>query len=951
MSQGPQHGDQPSTNRAAPVIKSPSEPVREGTRYGTCTLFKELVQAPGCILAEGRNPAGEPVLLQLVPLTEARDAAAISKREDYVHMVARATELLAAHESPRVLANGLLQAEWGDELYWVLPWIDGAQRLGFAQGQVESSDHLVQAACGLLERVQRRHDQGRLFPLLSASTVLLHPSAGVDVAGLQVHLPSEWLKDGLEPSPLAPEETADSGPTRSGDLWRVGTALLALASGLQSVPAAFLHLVERLSAIRPDQRFSDADDALMDLEALQNTIAGSVEEFARSLEGPNPAPELNSGDFPALPKFARGNREEQPTVPSQDLPLDPAATADDAHQEAAADLAEEELLGIATLALDAEPAIPAARPSLRGELAEEDEDEDEDLELDTSPQFPSPIGAERSQPSPSVSQPSLPTANKNLATVRMPFPDDSKTQADPEQVHRPSRDLPEARVTHMAAPLDIPEGETLLEIRRPERPVAKTPVIEDITGDENTLHDVSLQELADREEFPTQDEIPRKKAGANVWERAKKDVAIAPSKTRPGAGRPLPPKVNPIGPAGTLVGARLINDPTGLRSHEELPGLLPPPTVGQGAPEAAPPPPADPLMPAQRALLGPDNSGPAALEPFRPPTQDLMAPPPGLPPTPRLLPAADGLASPIPGSNPPHQPQPQLRPAPAPAVASARIQAPPPAPPRLNMFLGALGFFVAGGLATFFAPSLIATSKSFVAPEPSPHPPAAEYVLVQATNEVMLQVSPASAVVVTESDGRLLGRTPMRFLVPPNSNIAVYVTAAGHEPQRLVLPERGRIRADLVPLSSPKPCFVNIKPPPGVAIKGVAALVTEGESQQYQIQGAALVQANVGMGAWLIRCPELGGTRAVELSARIVPTDASIRVDTPSNATIYVEGKEVGTTPKRVTVQGGFRRIGIEKLSQSDERVERWVPIFQHTRLQMPRPRSKLGRASSPIGR
>lgn len=235
---------------------------------------------------------------------------------------------------------------------------------------------------------------------------------------------------------------------------------------------------------------------------------------------------------------------------------------------------------------------------------------------------------------------------------------------------------------------------------------------------------------------------------------------------------------------------------------------------------------------------------------------------------------------------------------------------------------------------------LIESSKSLVAPEPPSVPPPSEYVLVQATNEVMLQVSPASAVVVTESDGRLLGRTPMRFLVPPRSNIAIYVAAAGHEPQRLILPDRGRIRADLVPLTNAKPCVLNLRTPPSVAIEGVATDLRE-QDGQYRVLGAALVRANVGIGAWLLRCPELGGTPSVTLTPRTVPEKASLRVDTPSNATIYLEDKEVGSTPKRLSVQGGFHRVGIEKLSQSDERVERWVPVFQHTRLQMPRPRSK----------
>ncbi|CAN0592716.1 unnamed protein product, partial [Laminaria digitata] len=61
----------------------------------------------------------------------------------------------------------------------------------------------------------------------------------------------------------------------------------------------------------------------------------------------------------------------------------------------------------------------------------------------------------------------------------------------------------------------------------------------------------------------------------------------------------------------------------------------------------------------------------------------------------------------------------------------------------------------------------------------------------------------------------------------------------------------------------------------------------------------------------------------------------------PSNATVFIDDKEVGTTPLKAEVPTGFRKIAVEKLSAANEKTERWVPIFGDTKIRMPRPRGK----------
>ena len=140
-----------------------------------------------------------------------------------------------------------------------------------------------------------------------------------------------------------------------------------------------------------------------------------------------------------------------------------------------------------------------------------------------------------------------------------------------------------------------------------------------------------------------------------------------------------------------------------------------------------------------------------------------------------------------------------------------------------------------------------------------------------------------------------------------------------------------------VPLADATPCPMELELPARVAVEGVAAEVSH-SGGKYSIPGAALLRAKVGEGAWLVRCPRLGGLDPHALPARALPEKAELWIVGPSNATVYVDGKEVGTTPLRVKVTTGFREVGVEKLSSGGKRATRWVPVFGDTKVRMPRP-------------
>jgi hypothetical protein len=937
MAQGPSQDD--PSDAAAP-------------RFGGYGWVRALVQAPGMILAEGRGELGEQALLQLVPLRPAADPEAAAAREDYVHMLARATALLNEAGEGAPFAHGFAPGPGGaGEAFWVLPWVEGAEAARPEGPAVESADALAGAATALLERLRRRHEAGLLDPLLSPAALVLSGPGRLEVLGLPLHLPADGLDAALPPAPAAPEEVGE--PTPKGDLWRAGQALLAVARGVPGVPAGLQAILQRLAAPDPAQRYGAPEQALLELEALDTTLG-----------------------------------------------------------------APSDLEHLATLALDTDQpsgeASGESLPTAPEDAVDEGEDlDDPDHEPDTSPEFPSPISQERgrsrepdTQPDPDPGEAAKagpgPAGqdDRDLATVRVPFPKALKRQAEEELARERQGAGP------VNAPSPLPEGETQLDLRRPAaRPLKGVAFTQTVVDEyraggvdrsaEATLQDVPLHQLEGADEFPTMDEVgPRREASA--WARARKDVPFDPTRTRSNQPRP-PPAASPMGPRGTIVGVRLINDPTGLRASEDLPGMLPPPRMSDGAPRAeglseglelpegralgasdsgselfgpdpvgAGPeayPPTDDLR-LERAERAPPAAGPTARRPawgegpegreglpeipVRPtipnaPLPPLKGPTPA-PMSPAPLPSSSGpglLAAPPPSAPGYGRPTP---PALTPALRAPQSAPPAPAAPvagRRHLIPGALGFFMAGGLAAFALHYLQSTRNAPVVlegMEPAAPAPHLEYS-VSPANEVLLQASPATAVVVGELDGRPMGKTPLRFLVPPSLEAAILVAADGHEPQRVTLPVRGRIRTDLVPLDKGAPCQLTLAMEDPMDLEGVAAEVTPGP--KHGIPGAAVVRAKGRHGAWLVRCPRLGGADPHPLSRRPTIRAAKLSIIGPSNATVFVDDKEIGVTPISVEVQTGFRKVTVEKLSASSERTERWIPVLGDTKVRMPKPRGE----------
>ncbi|MEO1335340.1 MAG: hypothetical protein AAFV29_06835, partial [Myxococcota bacterium] len=502
----------------------------------------------------------------------------------------------------------------------------------------------------------------------------------------------------------------------------------------------------------------------------------------------------------------------------------------------------------------------------------------------------------------------------------------------------------QTRVATTPGPLgDIPVG--------PRAAGADNEPLEAPDVDEATLQDVSLRTLAQSDSaVETAQPISGRKKEAptrrTVWDKAD---AVAP------------PPTKPVGPKGTVVGVRLINEPPGLRSGQsaDMPAMLPPPQIISPAtdrptdlrpePGMLPPPqvPVNPsagiggpaplsspnmgrpqILPGPQMTAGPTSS-PMSIGQAMPPTHrpgyaHPPVTPPGVPTSdPHLLPGVSVVA-PTTGNRAPMSDikTPLSRPDIVSPTAASRTG---------SNILSALVFFGAGIAAAFAAQTYL------LGPNAGPEmvPPPRTVQTIYPAGEILLQASPSNASVISEQDGRILGQTPMRFLVPADSNYAVLIAAKGHEPTRLVLPTRGRLRTDLVPLDDRPPCSVTVRGASKETLTGIGA--EKQADDIYKITGATVLRSEAGNGAWLVRCPALGGHSKTNLPPRDAPTPMHLSVNAPSGATIFIDNEAKGTVPHRGKVKSGFVQVKAETLRKGS--TERWIPLFAPTRLTMPNPR------------
>ncbi len=827
-------------------------------QYGSYRVTRTLVRAPGMWLAEGLDQVrGDRVILQLARCKPATDPEAKRDRQEYVRLVDTATRKLAIDPDVDLIEHAATEeADGSVTLYWVLPWIEGAEDVG--RINVKSSDQLSSFAITLLERLEAWHVRNRLAPTLTEQVLTL-AHGQLRAIGLPIHLPTGWLTSDLPSPRLAPEERDRAEPRASGDVWRVGRTLRALGAHLTDWPDGLKQAVDRMDAETLSARFSSAHAALLEVEAIQATFAG-------------PRPVL---DEPAGPP-PRADTHVHPN-PDTIMDMSAALRAQNRHRaESGAGESKEH----------ADPAPAGVRRLLDG-----------------------------------------PAAGREAATVRVEL-----SASDRRSLFGPGGPEPGGE----------PYGETLLDQPRPKLP-------SEPSDTDRTLHNVSVPALPLGN---AEAAGPKEAAGRrSAWDKADADA---------------PPPTKPVGPKGTVVGVRLINEPTGLRNPNdpEVPAMLPPPQIiGPGPdlgggelgspPPGMLPPPQAPGAPvpgpgAAPMLPGPQLAGPS---PMTVPATGVRPPamPPGSAPSPHpsypqmQVPAGPAGA----GSYPESAFVPGVSPmgpaaAMAPGSADASVSYPnlvrpapdgplaaPPADRAAgsNVLLGIV-IFVAGVATAFALQVLLRTNGE-----------SGELGVnlrqeIQPAGEVLLQAMPAEAVVVSESDGQILGTTPMRFLVPAASDYAVLVAAKGHEPVRLTLPSRGRLRTDLVPLDTRPPCVIALTAPDDETLEGVGADVEPG--RDYIIRGAAVLRSPSGAGAWLVRCPALGGTSEVTLEARPPSSTHRLSILAPPDATVSINGERVGKVPFSGDIKAQFVLVRTETLAAGAS--ERWIPLFASTRVKMPKP-------------
>lgn len=216
---------------------------------------------------------------------------------------------------------------------------------------------------------------------------------------------------------------------------------------------------------------------------------------------------------------------------------------------------------------------------------------------------------------------------------------------------------------------------------------------------------------------------------------------------------------------------------------------------------------------------------------------------------------------------------------------------------------------------------------------------AADVLEAPPTNELTLESEPPGATVVAETDGAILGKTPLAFLVARKSAASVFLTLPGYEPLRMTLPERGTIRARLTPVEA-DPCRVRLSALGAGRLQGIGFDLGDGE--EVTLPGAGIVRAvdGPGVGARLVTCPSLGGReRAVfEFGPRTPPT-AQVRITSPAGAAAYLDGEPIGRVPTVADAKRSFARIRVDGASGMSE--ERLVPSSRDVEVRMPSPKPR----------
>ncbi|MFO0723814.1 MAG: hypothetical protein U1E65_08540 [Myxococcota bacterium] len=254
------------------LVERKLRPAIEG-RYGAFRWIRQLVAAPGVVLAEGTDQRGDPVLLQIVRTRLVADEAERLRRLHLERVIAARTAGLLEEG---VIAHGVeVEPDGARALYWVLPWSE--RYLELARPERPDLGLIVRAGMVLATRLVSRHVRGRTEPLLSEKLLLLGDVRdGALLVGLPVFVPPEWLAEDMAAPALAPEERVRVQLEPSGDLWRLGRALRSLMEQGRIIHAPLEKLVASLELSDRAQRTPRASQVLAELESIAADLDGST---------------------------------------------------------------------------------------------------------------------------------------------------------------------------------------------------------------------------------------------------------------------------------------------------------------------------------------------------------------------------------------------------------------------------------------------------------------------------------------------------------------------------------------------------------------------------------------------------------------------------------------------------------------------------------------------------
>lgn len=203
-------------------------------------------------------------------------------------------------------------------------------------------------------------------------------------------------------------------------------------------------------------------------------------------------------------------------------------------------------------------------------------------------------------------------------------------------------------------------------------------------------------------------------------------------------------------------------------------------------------------------------------------------------------------------------------------------------------------------------------------------PEAAEY-RVDATNEVLLEATPVEEVtVVSELDGRVLGRAPLRFLIPFGHTAQVLLTAPDHAAKRVDLPLKGPLTVNLEPIKEEDPTCT-------LALAGAGRWKYQamfGDSADtnghIEIRKSAIVRVMPeGYGAWLVECEKNGEIIETQLPRRLPPT-VEVRAEEPKGALVHLDERPLGSIPQRWKQGRAFANLRLKTVDGTY--LSRWIP-------------------------